>query len=77
MFLVSFERLMNNAIDKIFSIQFHACALKLQVFKKLMIFFGHFLGNVTIYVNGKVAFSKFPKNLNGCIYKVQCWNFTK
>ena len=34
MFLVSFERLMNKAIDKIFSIQFHACTLKLQVFKK-------------------------------------------
>ena len=52
-------------------LQFYACILKLQQFKKIAIFFLQFLGNVTIDANGKMTFSKIGKILNCGIRKVQ------
>ena len=50
---------MNNTINKGLFIKFHACVLKLQIFKKSREFFSQFFSNVTIDVNGKASFSKF------------------
>ena len=41
-------------------IQFYTCVSRLQLFKENVRLFLQFFGNVTIDVNGKRFFSKFP-----------------
>ena len=66
---------MNKAIIKGIFIHFHACVFKLQIFKKLLDIFLQFLGNVTIDVNGNVAFFKISLDFKLLLFKNSMSNF--
>ena len=71
---ISFERLINKAINNIFSLNstdaFQSCNNLLFKENECEIIL-QLLSNATIDVDGKMKFSKFPTVLNCCISKVQ------
>ena len=61
LFSVSFERYMNNAINKGLFIEFHACVFKLHFFKKSQDFFGDFGATSPLTSVEKCIFQNFAK----------------